>query len=294
MSDNLVKDLREKTEEADLDTILKTTLGGYNRKSVREYISMMRQQQYDMQQSFTEELEIAQTERELLAAEASEANDRAAAAEEALTQAQPMIEKAVGLEKDLKEAAARIQANEALMAQKADELELLKYECDELRANLEKKEAELAALKREAAANAVQPIDVTQIEPEIIISPDVTALTERAENLQVQLSIVTRERDDTEKRMENVINNEKRLFKALTDCRIEMENRRDQNLCLEAENKALSQRLSEQMLQNISLDREITQMRTMNETLKTKLDAAIAESAQPLDGGKLFLWDSEN
>ena len=35
MSDNLVKSLREKTEEADLDTILKTTLGGYTRKSVR-------------------------------------------------------------------------------------------------------------------------------------------------------------------------------------------------------------------------------------------------------------------
>ena len=36
MNDNLVKMLREKTEEADLDTILKTTFGGYSRKSVRD------------------------------------------------------------------------------------------------------------------------------------------------------------------------------------------------------------------------------------------------------------------
>ena len=54
MSDNLVKSLREKTEEADLGTILKTTLGGYTRKSVREYISLLRRQQYDMQQSFSQ------------------------------------------------------------------------------------------------------------------------------------------------------------------------------------------------------------------------------------------------
>ena len=67
MSDNLVKSLREKTEEADLDTILKTTLGGYTRKSVREYISLLRRQQYDMQQSFSQELQLSQTERERLA-----------------------------------------------------------------------------------------------------------------------------------------------------------------------------------------------------------------------------------
>ena len=52
MSDNLVKSLREKTEEADLDTILKTTLGGYTRKSVREYISILRRQQYDSSSPF--------------------------------------------------------------------------------------------------------------------------------------------------------------------------------------------------------------------------------------------------
>ena len=293
MSDNLVKDLREKTEEADLDSILKVSLGGYNRKLVREYIAMMRQQQYDMQQSFAEELQLAQTEREALAAEATAANERAAAAEEAMSQAQPLLDKATDLEKDLNEAVARIQEDEALMAKNADEAEMLKMECEELRENLEKKEIEVIALKREVASYASRVYEAIPVVPEVVPSPDVSELQETIDRLQVQLSIITRERDDTEKRMQNVIENEKRLFKALTDCRTEMENRRDQNLCLEAENKALSQRLTDQMMQNISLDREITQMRTMNETLKAKVDAARAE-AQPLDGGKLLLWDSEN
>ena len=294
MSDNLVKDLREKTEEADLDSILKVSIGGYNRKLVREYIAMMRQQQYDMQQSFAEELQMAQNERELLVEEAAKANERAATAEEAMANAQPLLDKAADLEKDLNEAVARIQADEALMAKKADDLEMLKLECEELRENLEKKEIEAIALKREVASYASRVYEAVPVVPEVVPSPDVTELQETIDRLQVQLSIITRERDDTEKRMQNVIENEKRLFKALSDCRTEMENRRDQNLCLEAENKALTQRLTDQMVQNISLDREITQMRTMNDTLKAKVDAARAESAQALDGGKLLLWDSEN
>ena len=88
----------------------------------------------------------------------------------------------------------------------------------------------------------------------------------------------------------------KRLFQALDECRTELENRRDQNQCLEAENKALSLRLSEQMWQNISLDREITHMRTMNENLKAKLDAALAQQAKHTTqaAGDLFLWDFED
>ena len=142
MSDNLVKSLREKTEEADLDTILKTTLGGYTRKSVREYISLLRRQQYDVQQSFSQELQLSQTERERLAFELEEANGRACAAEEALNQARPLMEKVAGLEKDMDEAVARIQSDAALLEQQSAELQRLRSECDGLRAQLEEREAE--------------------------------------------------------------------------------------------------------------------------------------------------------
>ena len=272
MSDNLVKTLREKTEEADLDTILKTTLGGYTRKSVREYVSMLRRQQYDLQQSFSEELQLSQTERERLAWELNEANARAAAAEEALVQAKPLMEKAVGLEKDMDEAVARIQSDAALLEKQSAELRQVKGECESLRAQLRPLEGDL--LPAQPAAE----------EP-----------AERPETMRLQLAILTRERESVEKRMESVIRQEKRLFQALDECRTELENRRDQNQCLEAENKALSLRLSEQMWQNISLDREITHMRTMNENLKAKLDAALAQpdkhTAQT--AGDLFSWDFE-
>ena len=286
MSDNLVKSLREKTEEADLDTILKTTLGGYTRKSVREYISILRRLQYDMQQSFSEELQLCQTERERLAWELEESKNQAAAAQEALEQAKPLMEKAAGLEKDMDEAVARIQSDAALLEQQTEELQRVKGELDTLQARLEEREAQLNALKQEAAASPVQPEVVSGDGP----------LLERPETMQVQLAMLTRERETHEKRMERVIRQEKRLFQALNECQTELESRRDQNLCMEAENKALSLRLSEQMWQNISLNREITHMRTMNENLKCKLEAALAQSANPAaqDGGDLFLWDFQD
>lgn len=293
MSDNLVKTLREKTEEANLDTILKTTLGGYSRKSVREYISMLRKQLYDLQQAFSQELQQSQTERERLARELNEANQRVAAAEETLARATPLMEKNAALEKDMDEAVARIQSDAALLEQQVAELQQSRSQCEELQARLEKSEAELAVLRQETE-NKPLTGDVLPAAPNT--DSDTAAPAERPETMQLQLAILTRERESAEKRMESVIRQEKRLFQALDECRTELENRRDQNLCLEAENKALSLRLSEQVWQNIALDREITHMRTMNENLKCKLDAALAQPAKHTAqaSGDLFLWDLED
>ena len=313
MNDNLVKMLREKTEEADLDTILKTTFGGYSRKSVRDYISMMRQQQYDMQQSFSEELQLSQAERDRLTRELAEANERAAAAEEALENAKPLMEKAAGLEKDMDEAIERIQADAARLEQLRQELEQQKAELqriqserDALRARLEQGEAEARALKQEleqrTAEPAVRKSEAPQTEPfadnpEPRSGTGVIDLAEWPEAMQIQLAMLTRERENTAKRLESVIRQERSLFQALNECRAELENRRDQNQCMEAENKELSRRLSEQVWQNISLNREITHMRTMNESLKRKLETALEESVKhntpngSQDTGAVFLWN---
>ena len=291
MSDNLVKSLREKTEETDLDTILKGSLGGYTRKSVREYLSMLRRQQHDLQQSFAEELQLAQTDRERLSLELDEAQARMAAAENALANAKPLMDKAAALEKDLDEAILRIQSDATLLDQRQQALQDALQDCDILRAQLAQREAELAALRQEMESS-VPACDMLSANP----VAETTSTTEQPETVHLQLAMLTRERENAEKRMESVIRQEKRLFEALDECRTELENRRDQNLCLEAENKALSLRLSEQMWQNISLDREITHIRAMNENLKAKLDVALSRSTTRTaqTAGDLFVWDLEN
>ena len=306
MNDNLVKMLREKTEEADLDTILKTTFGGYSRKSVRDYNSMMRQQQYDMQQSFSEELQLSQAERDRLTRELADANERATAAEDALECAKPLMEKAAGLEKDMDEAIERIQADAAKLEQQKAELQRIQSERDALRAQLEQREAEASALKQELEQRTAEPAmrksEAPQAEPfaenpEPRSGTGVIDLAERPEAMRIQLAMLTRERENTAKQLESVIRQERSLFQALNECRAELENRRDQNQCMEAENKELSRRLSEQVWQNISLNREITHMRTMNESLKRKLETALEESVKhntpngSQDTGDVFLWN---
>ena len=299
MSENLVKTLREKTEEADLDTVLKTAFGGYTRKSVREYIAVLRQQQHDMQQSFLEELQLYQTERERLARELEETRQQ-------LEDTHNAQERLTGLEKDMEEAIVRIQDDAARLEQLNRELEEQKDQAQQLRgeredllARAEAAEAELLALrqvqdaKTDQSAVQTEPAERPADEPQM----GQAVLMEQAETMQIQLAMLTRERETSTKRLERVIRQEKRLFEALNECQAELESRREQNLCMEAENKALSLRLSEQMWQNISLNREITHMRTMNENLKCKLDAALAQSANrgagAQEAGDLFLWDFE-
>ena len=296
MSENLVKTLREKTEEADLDTVLQTAFGGYTRKSVREYIAVLRQQQRDMQQSFLEELQLYQDERERLIRELEETRQQM---EDTLS----AQERLTGLEKDMEEAIVRIQDDAARLEQLDRELEEQKNQAQQLRgeredllARAEAAEAELLALKQaQDSKSAVQaePAERPAAEPQM----GQAVLMEQPETMQIQLAMLTRERETSTKRLERVIRQEKRLFEALNECQTELESRREQNLCMEAENKALSLRLSEQMWQNISLNREITHMRTMNENLKCKLDAALAQSANrgagAQEAGDLFLWDFE-
>lgn len=296
MKDNLVEMLREKTEEANLDTILKTTFGGYSRKSVQEYIAMLRRCQNDMQQSFTEKLELVQAEKDRLAGELADAKMRAAAAEGALAEAKPLMEKAAGLETDMDEAVERIQADgerleelrQALEQQKA-ETESLRTERDGLLARLEKEEAR--APSGEAGQETQEEPDGE--DPEEKDGKGVLDLFERPETMQIQLAILTRERENTSRRMENILRQENSLFQALNECRAELEDRRDQNQWMEAENNELSRRLSEQMGQNIALNREITHMRALNESLKRRLEAAQEQAARhgTQDAGDVFLWD---
>ncbi|MGN1025086.1 MAG: hypothetical protein ACI4P4_01650 [Faecousia sp.] len=296
MKDNLVEMLREKTEEANLDTILKTTFGGYSRKSVQEYIAMLRKHQNDMQQSFSEQLELAQTERDRLAGELADAKARTTAAEAALAEAKPLMEKNAGLEKDIDEAVERIQADaerleelRQTMEQQKAETESLRAERDGLLARLEKEETQVSS---GAAGQDTQEEPVGE-GPGEKNSNGVLDLFERPETMQIQLAILTRERENAARRMENVLRQENNLFQALSECRAELEERRDQNQWMEAENNELSRRLSEQMGQNIALNREITHMRALNESLKRRLEAAQEQAARrsAQDAGDVFLWD---
>lgn len=65
-AENIVVQLRERTEEANMHEYLKSAFGGYTKKSVNEYFSTLRKQQLAMQESFKRNLEEVLLEKETL------------------------------------------------------------------------------------------------------------------------------------------------------------------------------------------------------------------------------------
>ena len=76
MSNNVVDILRDKTEEADLDQILKTQMGGYTKKSVQDYIAQVKRQQQRAAEVFNQDMQAILDVKEQLLAENSKLKNR--------------------------------------------------------------------------------------------------------------------------------------------------------------------------------------------------------------------------
>ena len=63
---NIVEMIRDKTEEFDLNSILKSTFGGYTKQSVHEYLAILRKQQQTSQDTFSANLQNLFEEKENL------------------------------------------------------------------------------------------------------------------------------------------------------------------------------------------------------------------------------------
>lgn len=61
---NIIEMVREKTEEADLKQYLKSTIGGYTKKSVQEYLNMLRKHQQSSHETFSRNLQTLLEEKE--------------------------------------------------------------------------------------------------------------------------------------------------------------------------------------------------------------------------------------
>ncbi len=63
---NIVDMIRDKSEEADMNNILKVKFGGYTKESVHEYVAIFRKQQQTTQETFTKNLQSLFEEKEKL------------------------------------------------------------------------------------------------------------------------------------------------------------------------------------------------------------------------------------
>jgi len=73
---DVVGKIREKTEEEDINSILKTSLGRYTKKSVMEYLAQIRKKQQSVTDTFNSNMQLVFEEKERIKAENEELSNR--------------------------------------------------------------------------------------------------------------------------------------------------------------------------------------------------------------------------
>lgn len=294
MSDDFVGKLREITEEGDLDSILKSSFGGYTKKSVMEYLSFVKKQQQKTKDAYTDVLAQLQQERDALEAEteAMKAGQNAAAEElrqRLEAQAADMEAERAALEADMNEALERIASDgeklrtlEVTLEEQRQKAEQYKQETATSRLLLDAANAKIedqrSELEEKAAALAEQK--KTEQGLRAALAEDKTAeLRERirtlmgeVELLQNEVTLRDRELENRALRLETLTAQEQRNHGALEQLQMQLQKQCEQNEWAESENEELGSRLKEQMEQSIALSRENSRLKAANAILQRKLD----------------------
>ena len=298
MSDDFVGKLREITEEGDLDSILKSSFGGYTKKSVMEYLSFVKKQQQKTKDAYTDVLAQLQQERDALQAETEtlKAGQNAAAEElqqKLKAQAACMEAERAALEADMNEALERITSDgEKLHAlevtleeqrQKAEQyqqetatsrllLDAANAKIEDQRSELEEKAAALAEQKKtEQGLRAALAEDKTAE-----LRERIRTLMGEVELLQNEVTLRDRELENRALRLETLTKQEQSNHAALEELRQRLQAQTEQNEWIECENDELGKRLQEQMEQGIALGRENSHLKAANAILQRKLDGELA------------------
>ena len=114
MSDVLISSLREITGDGDLECMLKSSIGGYTKKSVQDYLAYVKRQQQNLKDTYAEEHQCLQMENEALRAEKLK-----------LEQENAQLAAKLSGSDDAREALAREERGKL-----EDEISRLAYECD--------------------------------------------------------------------------------------------------------------------------------------------------------------------
>lgn len=286
MEESFVSMLREKTEEADLDTILKTSFGGYTKQSVQEYLAHIRKQQQDLKQAYAAENLRTQNEREALLQELDSLRGKAQDSEDAPA----LREKLAALESDVNDAVERIAQDEKTLEEKDAQIEALKAEIAALREENGEKAVCISALSKK---NASLSAELDSLRPQGEETPaaqeeeedDIEArrsiqlkeLFAQVELLQGELAARDRKLEERNARLESVLRSEENLYQVLQDSRAELQERRDQAEWMESENAEISLRLREQMERSLSLSRDLAKLKAANMSLLRRLEMAQSE-----------------
>ena len=294
MSENVVDILREKTGEGDLDSILKSSIGGYTKRSVMEYLAFVKKQQQNLREAYTAEIERIQGEKDELLGEVNALQEREKHAEEAFRQRveeekAQVREEYAALEKDMDEALTRIKEDELKLSRSAEELAAEQLKTAQVRQEVDTREARLNTANRtiselEAKLSAKNQELADQQETARILRESlaedisgqlrdqIQTLMQSVEQLQKEISLRDQELENRAKRIELLTGQERSNHAALEELQSRLTRQMEQNEWAESENEGLAEQLRTQMEQSVSLSRENARLKAANAILQRRLD----------------------
>lgn len=266
MRDNTVDDLRNKTEEADLNSFLKPVMGGYTKKSVLDYLAYLKGQQQNTKDADAEAYTRLQGDKERLQKENKT------------------------LEADLKEAVERIGKNE-------EELGVIRAELEKWRTEAEVSSKRAAEYERKLQTVCAENEELTQAIAEFcgesarelpplpadFVMPTQKDEDEADEQMQTLLDITGAMQTEVTERaklleqqvltLNELIRTQLKNSRGVTDrLRVELREQMDQTSLLESERDELTKRISVVSEQNVRFNNENTRLKAENVILQRRLE----------------------
>lgn len=322
-TENLVGMLREKTEEADLQQYLKSTFGGYTKKSVQKYIALLRKQQQATADTFNHNLQSLLEEKESLKGSNEKLTLRLSKVE---SQYQNLSESMLTYDLENKEISMQDiislkgkttaledegKKKDSKIRELEKEIERQQYAMQQKNKELQKSEQEMQIQKEllltEKRETGRQRDLVSQLSGTVeeyqselnylkeIVSEGKTAelnqrINELLANIATQEKIIAHKNNELEENRNNIqtLHDENdSLNQNIQSLSATIEKVIDQNAKMAALNKALSAKLAETNQQVVSLIREKSDVLVEKLTLSRKLDEVKTKlSLTELEGKK--------
>lgn len=288
--------IRDITREDDYNTILKSSMGGYTKKSVLEYLASVRSQQETLRDAYVAEVAELKKQLELLQADAASSQEKTARIiqleterDRLLSENSALKEEKDALEKDMDEAVERIGADSARIEELETELseerarndmaknsaatcklmlDAAEDKAEKLAGTILKKDEEIAALTAEKEY-LKEHIAVEKVNE---LNDRITVLLSEAEQLQSELAVRNTELKECEAEIEQLTKSRDAAHEEAEKLQNELNLRRDQCEWQERISEDLSRRLMKQMEENLSLGKENSRLRAMETIMKRRTE----------------------
>lgn len=309
MANNVVDILREKNDEADLDQVLKTQMGGYTKKSVQDYVTQLKRQQHRTAEAFNRDMQALLDEKEQLIAANNKLKNRiskvladyktlydsvasvkSGETSVSVNDVMQLRGRIRALEKDKQDLQNQVTSVEKQSEQKQHVIGDKNRTIEQQKQEIAMYQGMLAASRndsdqlRQTVSEQAGQLETMHGELEFLkavvsdgnvskLNTQIDELTINLEKMNGELDLRVKEIQAAQKQIETLKLQQENNHQANETLRQSLESVTTQNEKLEAENNLLNEELERCIQENLVAKRAHSELKVLNAILQRKLDA---------------------